>query len=64
MPQALLPPGNLVTAQTEDLKHLGSSDVLLPPEAPANTLPIAGQQALVKYSGSVALVLPSMAQPP
>jgi len=53
-PQALLPDGNLVTAQSEDLRHLGSSDVLLPREAPASTPVIAGRQALVKHPGSVA----------
>lgn len=63
MLQALLPPENLVTAQSEDLRHLGSSDVLLPPEAPANAPVIAGSQALVKHPGSVAPVVPSTAQP-
>ncbi|XP_010006971.1 PREDICTED: MORN repeat-containing protein 2 [Chaetura pelagica] len=38
--KVLLPPGNLVTAQSEDSRHLASSDVLLTPEAPANTLVI------------------------
>lgn len=54
--QALLPSGNLVTAQSEDFRHLGSSDVLLPPKAPANTPVIAGRQAQVKHLVSVAPV--------
>lgn len=59
MPQALLPPGNFVTAQPEALRHLGSSDVLLPPKAPANIPVIAGRQTLVKHPGSMVPVVPS-----